>query len=266
MVRVLYHVLQFASLLWCIFCYAAGMDVVDLREFYASALGQSARGLIGRALWPRLKPAKGQTVLGLGYAHPYLEREETSEAVTLSFMLARQGVIHWPVDQPVRSALVDECDLPLLESIADHVVVVHGLELADNPQDMLHEIWRVLAPQGKLHLIVPNRRGLWSASDASPFGFGQPFSRTQLAQLLKEARFTTTWWKEALVLPPVAAPLLLKTASVSEAIGTRLVGRFSGVIMVEAMKQVYAFSSGKRARRLMPRLRPVLLPSPSQFR
>jgi len=238
------------------------MDVVDLREFYGSALGRSAHALIGGALLQRLKPLSGQTVLGLGYAHPYLENHVSADIVTLSFMLARQGVIHWPMVEMVRSALVDECDLPLLESVADHVVVVHGLELADDSQAMLHEIWRVMAPQGRPYLCFPNRRGLWSASDASPFGFGQPFSRSQLAGLLKEARFTTNWWKEALVLPPLSAPWLLKTASACEAIGTRMVGRFSGVIMVEAVKQVYAFSSGKRVRRLVPRLRPALLPSP----
>ena len=41
-----------------------------------------------------------------------------------------------------------------------------------------------------------------------------------------------------------------------------IASRFAGVTIVEAMKQVYAFSSGKRARRLMPRFRPALLPSP----
>ncbi len=238
------------------------MDVVDLREFYQSALGQSARVRISNALAPRLKCHAGQTVLGLGFAHPYLEGTGSEEAVTLSFMLARQGVIHWPEDQSVRAALVDECDLPLLESIADHVVVAHGLELSDGPLEMLQEIWRVMAPQGRLYLIVPNRRGLWSASDSSPFGNGQPFSRSQITSLLKEARFTVTWSKEALVMPPFAAPAFLKMAPAFERMGSRVLGRYSGVLLFEAMKQVYAFSSGKRARRLVPRLRPVLLPSP----
>ncbi len=238
------------------------MDVVDLREFYASALGKSARARITRVLSPRLKPHGGHTVLGLGFAHPYLEGLVSPDAVILSFMLARQGVIHWPPDQAVRAALVDECDLPLLESVADHVVVVHGLEFSDDPLAMLQEIWRVMAPQGKLTLVVPNRRGLWSASDASPFGHGQPFSRSQITSLLKEARFSVTWSKEALVMPPFSAPALLRMAQAFEQVGSRLLGRYSGVLLVEAVKQVYAFSSGKRARRLVPRLRPVLLPSP----
>ena len=82
----------------------------------------------------------------------------------------------------MQSALVDEFDLPLLESTVDLALVVHGLELTDSPIEMLQEVWRVMAPQGRLVLVVPNRRGLWAAFDSSPFGYGQPFSRTQIAR------------------------------------------------------------------------------------
>jgi SAM-dependent methyltransferase len=239
------------------------MDVVDLRDFYESPLGASVKGLLLRVMRQRLQPKPNELVLGLGYANPLLDALVPEVAVSLSFMMARQGVIHWPLGENVRSALVDENDLPLLESMADHVVVVHGLEQAELPLDMLQEIWRVLAPQGKLYLVVPNRAGLWAASDASPFGSGQPFSRRQIANLLKEARFSATWWQEALVMPPVSRPSLLKAAPFVEQIGRRLSSRFSGVIVVEAVKQVYAFSSGKRARRMMPRFRPMLLPRPA---
>lgn len=239
------------------------MDVVDLRDFYASPLGSSVQRLLARALQQRLQPKSDELVLGLGFASPYLDVLVPQNTVSLSFMMARQGVIHWPQGEMVCSALVDEYDLPLLESVADHVVVVHGLEQAELPLDMLQEIWRIMAPQGKLYLVVPNRRGLWAASDASPFGSGQPFSRSQIANLLKDARFSATWWQEALVMPPFPAPAILKAAMAVESIGQKLGGRFSGVIVVEAVKQVYAFSSGKRARRLVPRFRPLLLPRPA---
>ena len=48
------------------------LDVVDLRAFYAEHLGQVAAGLIGARLrkhWPSLK---GERLLGMGYATPYL--------------------------------------------------------------------------------------------------------------------------------------------------------------------------------------------------
>ncbi len=242
------------------------MDVVDLREFYRSDLGVVTAQLIGRQLKGFAKPATAQTVMGMGYATPYLQQLAPASSLTLSFMLAQQGVTHWPDNALNRSALVDASDLPLLESTIDLALVVHGLEFADAPLETLQEIWRVMAPQGRLLLVVPNRRGLWAASEATPFGYGQPFSRGQLSGLLKQAKFAVTQWRSALCLPPLQNPGFLKAAPAVEAVAERALARFSGVTIVEAMKQVYAFSSGKRARRPLQRFRPILLPSPQSSR
>lgn len=242
------------------------MDVVELREFYRSSLGLAAARLVTAKLRTLTRPQTGQTVMGLGFALPYLEPLMTEQCLGLAFMPARQGVIHWPEGEESRSALVDECDLPLLESTVDLALVVHGLEFADTPLEMLQEVWRVMAPQGRLLLVVPNRRGLWAASENTPFGHGQPFSRLQIANLLKQSRYSITQWRSALFVPPVNRLGLLKTAGAFERIGERGLPGFSGVTIVEAMKQVYAFSSGKRVRRLVPRFQPVLLPSPQPQR
>jgi SAM-dependent methyltransferase len=240
------------------------MDVVDLREFYASRFGNSARQLIARILLPKMEVAAGATVLGLGFATPYLGGGIEGARATLAFMPARQGVLQWPPEAPVSSALVDEFDLPLLESVADLVLVVHGLELTDSPAEMLDELWRVLAPQGRLLLVVPNRRGMWARFDSTPFGYGQPFSRPQLASLLKEARFSIMSWSQALFMPPIDRSPFLSSTAALERFGKWLMPRFAGVIIVEAVKQVYA-TSGRRARRLVPRLRPVLAPAPARL-
>jgi SAM-dependent methyltransferase len=241
------------------------MHVVDFREFYASKLGQNTAQLLNRQLAGLARGKSGETVMGLGYAMPYLETVD-EDVVSLSFMLARQGVIYWPVGAANRAALVDECDLPLLESMVDVALVVHGLEHAETPLEMLQEVWRVLAPQGRMILIFPNRRGLWAASESTPFGHGQPFSSRQISDLLRDAKFTITQWRSALYLPPFRSETLMNTAKVFDVAGERLLQRFSGVTIVEAIKQVYAFSSGKRARRFVPRFRPVLLPAPSPSR
>ena len=241
------------------------MDVVELREFYASPLGNATRRLISAKLKPQLSSPSDACVLGMGFATPYLDELQSETGRRIAFMMARQGVIHWPGEGQVRSALVDEFDLPLLESTVDLALVVHGLELTDSPIEMLQEVWRVMAPQGRLVLVVPNRRGLWAAFDTSPFGYGQPFSRTQLAGLLKEAQFSTVSWGHALQMPPTKRGFVLSAANAIERVGDWITARFSGVIIVEAVKQVYAFSSGKRVRRLMPRFKPVLLPSHVRF-
>jgi SAM-dependent methyltransferase len=172
--------------------------------------------------------------------------------------------MHWPAGGAVQSALVDECDLPLLESAMDLALVVHGLELSQSPGEMLKEVWRVLAPQGRLVLVIPNRRGLWARFDTSPFGYGQPFSRPQLSGLLRESQFSVLSWSNALYFPPTPNGLVLSAAPAMEGVGSRLMPAVSGVIIVEAIKQVYAMASGKKVRRLAPQLRPALAPATSQ--
>lgn len=238
------------------------MDVADIRDFYHSERGRAAARLIGEKLVRMVQPAAGQTVMGLGFAIPYLDALVPDTALGLAFMPGRQGVVHWPPGGACRAALVDEHDLPLLESTVDVALVVHGLEFADAPLDVLQEVWRVMAPQGRLVLVLPNRRGVWSASETTPFGHGQPFSGSQIGTLLKEARFTIARRDAALFFPPVLRPPSPRGAAFMERVGERVAPGFSGVIVIEAVKQVYAFSAGKRARRLVPRFRPVLLPSP----
>jgi SAM-dependent methyltransferase len=234
------------------------MDVVDLREFYASPLGQASRRLIARRVRSRWSNVAGSTVLGLGHATPYLDQFRQEARAVIGFMPAEQGVVHWPQEGPSATALVDDMDLPILDGSVDFVLVAHGLELTDHPADMLKEIWRVLAPQGRALLIVPNRRGMWARFDSTPFGHGRPFSELQLMQMLRDAKFSPLGWSHALFVPPLQRSFLVRSAPAWERLGIWLSRGFSGVILVEAMKQVYAISSGKRVKKLVPSLNPAL--------
>jgi SAM-dependent methyltransferase len=234
------------------------MDVVDLREFYASPLGQASRRLIARRVRSRWSDVAGSTVLGLGHATPYLDQFRQEARAVIGFMPAEQGVVHWPQVGPSATALVDDMELPILDGSVDFVLVAHGLELTDHPADMLKEIWRVLAPQGRALLIVPNRRGMWARFDSTPFGHGRPFSELQLMQMLRDAKFSPLGWSHALFVPPLQRSFLVRSAPAWERLGIWLSRGFSGVILVEAMKQVYAISSGKRVKKLVPSLNPAL--------
>jgi hypothetical protein len=80
-------------------------DVVDLRDFYASRLGQVARRMIRRRLrlvWPDVT---GMRVLGLGYATPYLRPFLAEAERVVAVMPAEQGVLPWPHEGPSRSAI-----------------------------------------------------------------------------------------------------------------------------------------------------------------
>ena len=136
--------------------------------------------------FPAPVPREGARVLGIGYAIPYLEPWRAEAERVFAFMPARQGVVHWPQSGLNDSALVEEADLPLPDASIDLALVVHGLELTDQLPDLLRELWRVLAPQGRALFVVPNRRGMWARFDSTPFGHGRPFSRGQFTDLLRD--------------------------------------------------------------------------------
>ena len=124
------------------------LDVVDLRNFYGSALGGLVRRSIRAKLiemWPRVA---GDRLLGLGYATPFLRPFLGKAERVIGFMPGRQGVVNWPSEGPSSTALVDETALPLPDSSIDRMILIHALEMADDPEDVLREVWRVLAPGG----------------------------------------------------------------------------------------------------------------------
>jgi len=239
------------------------MDVVDLRNFYGQALGAVARRFIGRCIRRRWRDLHGMSTLGIGYPTPYLGlfREEAERC--LAFMPATQGVVKWPTERPALAALVDEFDLPLTDAAVDRVLLVHSLEMSQDPAALLREVWRVLAAGGRLLAVVPNRRGVWARTDATPFGHGRPYSRAQITNLLRETWFTPTGWGEALYVPPIARTWFLRSAVAWERAGATISAPFAGVHLVEATKQVYRAIPARRERqRLVPALEPVLAPSP----
>src|SRR5215470_4149621 len=126
------------------------IDVVDLRNFYAQHLGVVARRFVGRGIRRRFADTRGMRVIGIGYPTPYLGlfREEAERC--LAFMPAAQGVLQWPTNRAGLAALVDELELPLVDSAVDRVLLVHALEMTHDPGALLREVWRVLAAGGRL--------------------------------------------------------------------------------------------------------------------
>ena len=232
------------------------LDIADLMAFYEAPLGRIARHLVGarlRALWPSVA---GERVMGLGYASPYL-RPLLGEADRVSAMMPGPlGVVGWPTEGPVRTALVLEDSLPLTDSSVDRVLVVHGLEHVDSPQRVLREIWRVLTPGGRAVIVVPNRTGLWTRAETTPFGSGRSYSRRQIDQLLSASLFTPIAWEAALFVPPWPRRFLMSSAHAWERAGSRLWPAVAGVVLVEAEKRLYqglvAKEKGVRGRLLVP--------------
>jgi SAM-dependent methyltransferase len=232
-------------------------DAIDLRDFYASSLGSVARRIIDRRIrdvWPDVK---GQNILGLGYATPFLDSFRGEAARVLAAMPAPQGVLHWPPDGGGLTTLTDEVELPFPDMSMDRVLLVHALECAEQVRPMMREIWRLLSGGGRLLVVAPNRHGIWTRFERTPFGHGRPYSPAQLSRQLRDTMFTPFQSMTALFVPPTRSRMVLSSAAAWEEIGQRWFATFAGVIMAEAIKQIYAGHAqaqpaARRRRSYMP--------------
>ncbi|MEM9104648.1 MAG: class I SAM-dependent methyltransferase [Pseudomonadota bacterium] len=214
-------------------------DIVDLRQFYHSRLGRLAQDAIEKALSSIWVELPGERLLGLGYATPYLDRFRADAERTFAFMPAGQGAVNWPTLEASATALVFDEELPLADASVDRILMVHSLEYAENPRETLREAWRVLAPGGRLVIVVPNRRGVWARLEHTPFGSGTPYSRNQITGLLRDASFTPGAFAEALFFPPYRHKTIHNLARTWERLGRRYWPFFSGLVLVEAQKRLY---------------------------
>jgi hypothetical protein len=112
---------------------------------------------------------------------------------------------------------------------------------------------------------VPSRRGVWARVDGTPFGYGQPFSRGQLRDLVRDASFSAVFWGEALYAPPFRSRVLVDWSPAVEKVGGALGLPFAGVHIVEAIKQVPRPVGARRLARRQPiRIEHALAPTASR--
>jgi SAM-dependent methyltransferase len=223
-------------------------------EFYGSARGAvTARVLRERlsSIWPDLR---GMSVLGIGYSLPYLRlwRDQASRCIALT--PAQLGVARWPTGAANLSCTSEEESLPFADLTFDRILLLHGLETAENARRLLREVWRVLKDDGRLLIVAPNRSGMWAYWDSTPFGHGLPYSAGQLGRLLAAGLFRVERRDAALWMPPSRLRILLRSAPLFERAGRRLIPGLAGVTLTEAVKDVYA----AMPVRAVPRRRLVL--------
>ncbi len=219
------------------------LDVLDLREFYyRSLLGRAAqKGVRDRVvqLWSP-QDVQGQSVVGFGFAVPLLRPYLSTARRVVGLMPAQQGVMSWPAGEANVAVLAEETMWPLETGSVDRLIVMHGLETSDRPKTLLDECWRVLGPGGKAIFIVPNRAGLWARRDGTPFGFGRPYSNSQLEAQLKAHDFVPGRHLSALFAPPSDKRFWLRSTSFWERFGRAAPWLAGGVLLVEVKKQVLA--------------------------
>lgn len=223
-------------------------DVLALKGYYASPLGHYTAQAVAACL-PQGKP--GQRILILGYGAPFLKHLARDADRVVAAMPARQGAIALNAGAARRgksanvACLADVEHLPFVDAVFDRILLIHCLEFSGRVGTALNEIARVLAPSGSVYCVVPNRVGAWCRAESTPFGNGRPFSSGQLSDLLREAHLAPMRWQMALMLPPVKA--FARWMPQFEAFGRSIWGKFGGVYVVEAKKEVFAAKLQSRA-------------------
>ena len=234
-------------------------SIDDLRTFYGEPTGALARRMLARRLEDAWGEAEGCDVLGLGYATPWLDGFIGARR-TIAAMPGGQGAEQWAAAGRNRTVLVDDQRLPFAAGTFDRILLVHALEEADDPKALLTEAVRALAPSGRVILAAAARGGLWARAEATPFGHGRPYTRGQLAELLREAELEPSGWTRALYVPPI--PWMAGWAEGFEQAGSRLWPGFAGLVLTEAVKETFAVKA-KTARVRAPAVRPGLSPVPA---
>lgn len=229
------------------------LNVAEIRDFYATSLGIASRRMVRRQLrilWPDIF---GMNLLGFGYATPYLRPFLREAERVCAVMPNRMGVMPWPGHEAGEQNLATvawENNIPFMDLSVNRILMVHGLESTENARQLLREMWRVLSDDGRLIVVVPNRRSIWARADHTPFGHGHPYSMEQLNRILRQSMFNPVHEHRALFFPPSRRRFWLTAAPAWERLGKRWLSPLGGVAIVEATKQIYgAEVSGKKQRR-----------------
>ena len=216
--------------------------------------------MVSRKVLEAWDDARELDVLGLGYATPFLGSIRPAARRVVAAMPAEQGVELWPAGAPNLACLSAEGALPFQNAFFDRILAVHALEESPDPLALLREVWRVLSPTGRVVVVTAARNGLWANAEKTPFGHGRPYTRSQLAELLREAELEPTGWTRALYVPPVG--WMAGWAEGFEQAGSRLWPGFAGLVLTEAVKESFAVKA-KAVRVRAPAARPALAPAPA---
>ena len=230
-------------------------DIHDLRRFYYQrSLGRVVQRILRDRLTGRWAPGScaGMNMAGFGFAAPMLRPYLATARRVTALMPGPQGVMAWPAGMPNHSVLCDETAWPVETGSIDRLVLLHGLETSDDPAALLDEAWRALGPGGRMMAMVPNRAGLWAASDGTPFGLGRSYTAGQIEAQTRRAGFHAEWHGSAVYIPPSDRRFWLGSAQMWERTGAKISRvLIAGVVLIELSKQTRA-ATGSGRRVLVP--------------
>ena len=124
-------------------------------EFFSTSAGMLLRRWELAQMDALLAECAGETALQLGAPYGSLLRNASHD----SRLLGARNFMQ--TSQACANVRLDFDSLPFRESTFDLVVSVHALEWSKNPSQFFSEVFRVLAPEGRLIVLCINPWGPW---------------------------------------------------------------------------------------------------------
>ena len=215
------------------------LDYLNYQKFYNSSIGK----LLAHHIEFRLKKYcylyDNQNIGCFGYSLPYLDFLKNYN-LSLSYCFSKRMGISSEDIFKTNKLLIDEDRVPFQDSFFNHVFLIHYLENCYNTQLSLREIWRILAPEGKLYIITPNKKSSWYLSSKSPFSSGNGFSKNQISNLLNDSFFEIQSIERLVYFPNKDLFLIKKHKDLIDKFGSFFFKYFNGVYLSTAKKKIYA--------------------------
>lgn len=219
-------------------------SAATLEAFYATKLGQKTAERLSDRLSDLWEIRETERVLGIGYPLPLIQQWMTHSKACIGVIPEEIGEARMRGARGQTLCRAPEHRLPFNEGMFDRVVLLHALEEAESPRQLLRDVWRVMAPEGRIVVAVTNRKSMWSLNDAEPFGHGRAWTRRQLIRFLNDSLFQVTASTTAVHMPPLNWPIITAAAKSWEQVGEFITPGLGGVVLVEAVKRLYSKPTG----------------------
>ena len=221
-------------------------DIIKLEKFYQSELGKAVQDRIYSKLKKYIYLHDGEKLGSFGFGEPYLSLLPKKKVSIFNFFSQRIGIKKNIINERLSNVLLDEEQLPIEDLFLNHIICIHCLEHSENLKKTLRELWRVLSPEGKIYIILPNKKSSWSFSSKSPFSSGFGFSKNQIVRILEDNFFEVQSVDRLVYFPSWNSKLLLNNRFFLEKIGSYFWRFFNGFYLCVATKRIYANSEPKK--------------------
>jgi ubiquinone/menaquinone biosynthesis C-methylase UbiE len=184
----------------------------------------------GTGIYSRRLAKKGNYVVGIDASEEMLQiakNKPTHEGPAIEYI---KGDLHY---------------LPFKDRIFDSVVCIAALEFCRDAQQVVHELGRVLKPQGQLVFGVLNKESAWmkeimlSSKSSSIYSHARLFSPSALKDLLTQTRlFNSISLESSVFFSPSQYPSILPSLYLQELKGKIFKPMHGGFFVCSTRKKV----------------------------